>query len=129
MKLDIAKLIGNKARGIKHCDKILKEVNERGSASMRVGNTGVIIPVVKGDAMHSMISSIRAKLQYEINSIEVTNGLTPSRTLFPVPVGASPDQEEDAVALREELRKQKRKEYNRRYYERKKKEAAKSRGE
>lgn len=94
MKQLVAEAIGKKARGLKHCEKLLKIINEKGSVELNLGNTGVFFTVTKGDYMHTMISSLKGKLEHEINAIEITSGLKAvkegmrSRTM-PAPVGAS----------------------------------------
>ena len=92
MKSAVAEIIGRKARGLKHCDKLIKLINEKGRTEVKLGNTGVTFTVEKGDYMHTLIKSTRSNLEHEINAIEITRGLKEphvTHRAMPAPIGAS----------------------------------------
>ena len=88
MNYAIAEIIAKKAKGAKHCDKLLKTIEKDGNIEIPLSGTGVSLPVSKGDPIHTLLKSIHFKLLHEINAIEVTNGIT-DRSHLPAPVGAS----------------------------------------
>lgn len=69
-KFKLAEEIGVKARALKRCDKILKIVDKEGATNLKLGNTGIELPCVKGDVVYSLITNIRARLAYEIESVD-----------------------------------------------------------
>ncbi len=94
MNAKIATIIGKKAMSLKHCDKILDTVEKKGRVDIMLNNTGVTLPCVKGDALHTLIQSIKYKLVHEINAITVVETAAPVETpaprvrTIPAPVGA-----------------------------------------
>lgn len=92
MKNSVAEIIGKKARGLKHCTKLLKLINERGTIEMDLGNTGVSFTVTKGDYMHTLIKSKESALAHELNAIRIVMGagdLPGDGRFMPAPIGAS----------------------------------------
>ena len=87
MKHNIAEIIGRKAKALKHCDKVLAIVDKNGRTDILLGNTGIVLPCEKNDAMHVLLQSIRYKIAYELDSIKITSTPTAHRAL-PAPVGA-----------------------------------------
>lgn len=88
MKHDVAEMIGRKARALKHCDKIIQTIDKQGRTEILIGNTGVVIPCEKNDAIYTMLQSIRFKLIHEINSMEIVSKVNPSQRMLPAPSGA-----------------------------------------
>lgn len=89
MHIATAEIIARKTRGAKHCEKLLKSIDKKGDIDIPLGNTGVELPVSKGDPIHTLLKSIHFKLLHEINVIEVAKGVTENRGRFPAPVGAA----------------------------------------
>ncbi len=124
MERETAEIIAKKSRALKHCEKILKEVDKKGLKWVKFNNTGVEIKVTKGDAIYLRIQSTMYQLLDEIHSIEVANkaiSTTPTavptaRRIAPAPVGAAPITEEELA----DIKRAKKSEYNRRYYEKQK---------
>lgn len=86
MKRSDAELIGKKARALKHCVKILDLVDKRGSTEILLNNTGITIPCRKGDAMYTLLQSIKYALAHEINDIQVVS--MAHAKMLPAPTGA-----------------------------------------
>ena len=97
MNAKFATMIGKKAMSLKHCDKILDTVEKKGRVDITLNNTGVTLPCVKGDALHTLIQSIKYKLVHEINAITVVETAAPAEIpvtrarAIPAPVGACED--------------------------------------
>lgn len=72
MNGEMANIIEKKSRAFKHCDKILKQIEEKGTVEIKVGATGVTLPCTKGDSLHNLVISIRHKLAYELGSLDVS---------------------------------------------------------
>lgn len=89
MKRSDAELIGKKARALKHCVKILDLVDKRGSTEILLNNTGITIPCRKGDAMYTLLQSIKYALAHEINDIQVVS--MAHAKMLPAPTGACDD--------------------------------------
>lgn len=89
MKRSDAELIGKKARALKHCVKILELVDKRGSTEILLNNTGITIPCKKGDAMYTLLQSIKYALAHEINDIQVVS--MAHAKMLPAPTGACDD--------------------------------------
>lgn len=94
MNTKMASLIGKKATSLKHCDKILSTIEKKGRVDIVLNNTGVTLPCSRGDALHTLIQSIKYKLVHEINAISIVDASVPveappirSRAV-PAPVGA-----------------------------------------
>ena len=91
MKHKIAELIGNKARALKHCDKIIAIIDKQGRTDIMLGNTGVVLPCEKNDAIYTLLQSVRFKLAHEINSIEIVSRSNAPSRMLPAPNGACDD--------------------------------------
>ncbi len=65
-------------RAYKHLTKVLKEVDEKGRCVERMGATGVVIVINKGDALHLRYQSLHAEYAEKINSYNITH--TPTAT-------------------------------------------------
>lgn len=65
-----AEQIGRKARALKHCVKLIKEIDLKGQAIVTLNCTGVSFTVTKGDAMYFKIAATKANLASEIASYE-----------------------------------------------------------
>lgn len=123
MDKETAERIGKKSRALKHCEKILDQVDKHGSHKVILNNTGVEFIVHKDDAIYLRIQSTRCRLLEEIHLIEVSERVKvqptiPVRRTAPAPVGASALSAEELS----DIQRAKRREYNRRYYEKKRKE-------
>lgn len=88
MKFSVAEAIARKTKGLKHCDKLLKNIEKKGSIEIPLSGTGVVLPVAKGDAIHTLLQSIRFSLAHEINAIEIANSGSAPKRYAPAPVGA-----------------------------------------
>ena len=66
-----AEEIGKKARALKHCIKILTNIDKKGSAEIILNCTGVKFVVRKDDAMYLKLSTTRAQLEEEVASYEI----------------------------------------------------------
>ena len=88
MKFSVAEAIARKTKGLKHCDKLLKSIEKKGNIEIPLSGTGVSLPVAKGDAIHTLLQSIRFGLAHEINTIEIANNGVSSKRYAPAPVGA-----------------------------------------
>lgn len=121
MNNEIAEIIGKKARALKHCNKLLKEIDKHGKMEVPLGNTGVVFVVHKNDAIYTRIQSTKFQLLDEINSYEITQResvqrIMPARRTAPAPVGAAPI-EELSETQRAEIAKERQKAYNKTYRE------------
>ena len=105
MNLQSAKNIGRKARAYEHCVKLLQQIDKQGSATMKIGNTGIEFIVQKGDGIYLRLKTTLSSLTEELSLISKlkTCGSTP----LVAPIGAAPD---------EEVKREKKKEYYRSYY-------------
>ena len=63
--------IGRKARALKHCIKVLKTIDKKGSAEIVLNCTGVKLVAHKNDALHLKIATTKAQLEEEIASYEI----------------------------------------------------------
>lgn len=63
--------IGRKARALKHCIKVLKTIDKKGSAEIVLNCTGVRLVAHKNDALHLKIATTKAQLEEEIASYEI----------------------------------------------------------
>ena len=88
MKHKMAEIIGNKARALKHCDKVIATVDKQGRTDILLGNTGIVLPCEKNDAIYTLLQSIRFKLVHEINSIEIVSKANSTARMLPAPTGA-----------------------------------------
>lgn len=87
MNTSTAEFIGKSSRALKHCDQLLKKIEKTGEASIKLNATGLTLPCRRGDALHTLLMSERARLYHEINSFEVTPK-TRMKIRLPAPVGA-----------------------------------------
>ena len=62
-----ANQISMKSRALKHCDKLLNKIDKRGSVDVKLNNTGVVIHVERGDALHSRLQASRNEA-FKLNS-------------------------------------------------------------
>ena len=128
MNREIAEKISKKTRALKHCDKILTEVDKKGKKTILLNNTGVEFTVTKGDAIYLRIQSTKYRLLDEINSMEIVESAKNSspkpaanppitekvfRKRSPAPYGASATEEERLAYKRAKQR-----EYTKRYMQR-----------
>ncbi|MCM1237453.1 MAG: hypothetical protein NC489_45890 [Ruminococcus flavefaciens] len=127
MDIVTAETIGKKSKALKHCDKLLNQIDKNGSAKVKLNCTGVEFVVHKDDAIYCRIQRTKYALLDEIRSFELTTRSQraieqqqPTRRTAPAPVGAAPESE---VLSPEEQRKAKQREYSRRYYAKKKAQA------
>lgn len=97
MKHNVAEMIGRKAKALKHCDKVISTIDKQGRTEILLGNTGIVIPCEKNDAIYTMLQSIRFKLVHEINSIEIVSNMRPAQRMLPAPSGACDDVKQSAV--------------------------------
>ena len=88
MKRNIAEIIGGKARALKHCSKVLGIVDKQGKTDILLGNTGIVLPCEKGDAIYTLLQSIRFRLVHEINSIEIVTRPSTGTRMMIAPSGA-----------------------------------------
>ena len=87
MNTSTAEFIGKSSRALKHCDRLLKKIEKAGEAFIKVNATGLTLPCRRGDALHTLLMSERARLYHEINSFELTPK-TRMALRLPAPVGA-----------------------------------------
>lgn len=87
MNTSTAEFIGKSSRALKHCDQLLKKIEKTGETSIKVNATGLTLPCRRGDALHTLLMSERARLYHEINSFELTPK-TRTAIRLPAPVGA-----------------------------------------
>ena len=121
MDKKLAEAIGIKANALKHCDKLLGKIEKDGKVVVIIGATGVSIPVIKGDAVHSRLQSVRYQLMDEINSMEIVSKQKQSpifiqQRILPTPVGASDIFVGSPEETPEERKKRMQREYSKRYY-------------
>lgn len=94
-----AEVIGRKARALKHCEKLLREVDKNGQIEVKLGGTGMVIPCVKNDAIYTLFQSIKFQLVHEINAIEIVmdskskNSVVTTPRATAAPFGASDPEE------------------------------------
>lgn len=122
MDIVTAEAIGKKSRALKHCDKLLSQIDKKGEVWVKLNNTGVQFLVHKDDAIYCRIQRTKYALLDDIRSYELTTRSQraieqPVRRTAPAPVGAAPESE---VLSAEQQAKLKKAEYNRRYREKKK---------
>lgn len=121
MDIVTADTIAKKSKALKHCDKLLSQIEKHGEAKVKLNCTGVEFVVRKNDAIYNRIMATKYALLDEIRSYELTTRSQraieqPVRHTAPAPVGAAPESELSEL----EKKKRKRSEYNRRYYEKQK---------
>lgn len=66
-----AETIARKTRAMKHCMKLIKEINEKGSTVIKLGCTGVEFTVKQGDAMYFKLATTHAQLTEDVKSYEI----------------------------------------------------------
>ena len=91
--------IGRKARALKHCIKVLKTIDKKGSAEIVLNCTGVKLVAHKNDALHLKIATTKAQLEEEIASYEIVraSGLGSTAPTTPsAPPTLSPEEKEAA---------------------------------
>ena len=124
-----AQNISKKLGAFKHLVKKLKEIDTKGSAIIKINNTGVELVVRKDDAVYLRIQATKFALLDEINSYQITKkenvASSSIKRTAPAPVGASDiasslTNEEKLERRREQMRKASKK-----YYEKKKAEKTK----
>lgn len=86
MEFKFAEAIAKKHRALKHCNKLLAEIDKKGESKVILNNTGVTFVVHKGDAMYLKLSTTRAQLIEDIASYEIVK-----RETTPVEVVPSPE--------------------------------------
>lgn len=116
MDIMTADIIAKKSRALKHCNKLLNEIDKNGSTKICLGNTGVTFHVVKNDAIYLNIQKVKYDLLCDIRSYEtniraeeVTKKST-VRIAPPAPICAARTAEEILANYRAKQR-----EYQRRY--------------
>lgn len=142
MQRSAAEAIAKKNSALKHCTNLLAHIERYGSVDIKIGATGLVLPCKRGDAVHTLLQSVRFALIHEINSIEIVENARP----FVAPYGASeaaeaephphevsrvcpwcgkefvsahPTQKYCSHACASEARKKQNREYMREYYRRK----------
>lgn len=145
MQRSAAEAIAKKAGALKHCTNLLAHIDRHGGVDIKLGATGLVLPCKRGDAVHTLLQSVRFALIHEINSIEIVENARP----FVAPYGASeaaepelhshevskscpwcgkefvsahPTQKYCSHACASEARKKQNREYMREYYRRKARE-------
>lgn len=117
MNIQQAQAIGQKTRALKHCTKLLDQIDKTGEVSVKLNCTGVTFIVHKNDGMYLRIATTKAQLLEEIAAYEVIKGKKNSDENPPAAVSeAKPVQTEEEEAA---VRKQKKREYMRGYNARK----------
>lgn len=108
-----AENIGKTARALKHWNKVLSEIDKKGSASIKLNCTGSVLDVQKNDAVYLQLQATRARLIQELGSYEIVQKATSQRSLSrrfaPAPFGASSTALSDEEMA--ELKRQKSLEY------------------
>lgn len=108
-----AENIGKTARALKHWNKVLSEIDKKGSASIKLNCTGSVLDVKKNDAVYLQLQATRARLVQELGSYEILQRTTNPRSIrpryAPAPYGAS-------VALSDEEMSELKREKSREYY-------------
>lgn len=85
MQRSAAEAIAKKSSALKHCTNLLAHIERYGSVDIKLGATGLVLPCKRGDAVHTLLQSVRFALIHEINSIEIVENARP----FVAPYGAS----------------------------------------
>lgn len=102
-----AENIGKKSRALKHCNKVIAEIDKKGSATITLNCTGVIFTVHKNDAIYLQLQATRAQLIQEIGSYEIVRKASKpslSKRFAPAPVGSSIALTDAEMAALEEQR-------------------------
>lgn len=102
-----AENIGKKSRALKHCNKVIAEIDKKGSATITLNCTGVIFTVHKNDAIYLQLQTTRAQLIQEIGSYEIVQKASKpslSKRFVPAPVGSSVALTDEEMAALEEQR-------------------------
>jgi hypothetical protein len=89
MQRSAAEAIAKKSSALKHCTNLLAHIERYGSVDIKLGATGLVLPCKRGDAVHTLLQSVRFALIHEINSIEIVENARP----FVAPYGASEEVE------------------------------------
>lgn len=114
-----AENIGKKSRALKHCNKVIAEIDKKGSATITLNCTGVIFTVHKNDAIYLQLQATRAQLVQEIGSYEIVQKASKSslsKRFAPAPVGSSIALSDEEMAKLEEKR-QRGREASRKWYQ------------
>lgn len=119
MDIVTADTIGKKSKALKHCDKLIAEIDKKGFANVKLNCTGVEFTVRKDDAIYCRVQATKYALLDEIRSFELTTRAKraleqPIRKIIPAPVGAAPAQESEEEKIRR--KRAKNAEYQRRHY-------------
>ena len=85
MQRSVAEAIAKKSSALKHCINLLAHIERYGNVDIKLGATGLVLPCKRGDAVHTLLQSVRFALIHEINSIEIVENARP----FVAPYGAS----------------------------------------
>ena len=150
MNTKIAEEIGKKARAYKYAERLIDKVDKQGRVVVKFGNTGIVVPVEKGDVMYTFFQSVKYQMLHEMTALEVSSSqIAPrsERRSLPAPIGAAPavncndaveeegqnvDQQKTGKAYRQEYYQKHRESIlasQKAYRERKKAEKAKSQAE
>lgn len=94
MDIVTAANIGKKVKALKHCDKLLADIDKNGSRTIILNNTGVEFVVHKDDAIYLRIQATKYTLLDEIRSYELTTrsqraAAQTVRRTSPTPAGAA----------------------------------------
>lgn len=89
MERTSAEEIGQKARALKHCIKVISKVDKNGSAEIVLNCTGVKFVVKKNDALYLKIATTKAQLEEEIASYEIVRASNLGNNTSAVPETAT----------------------------------------
>lgn len=76
-----AEAIARKTKALKHCMKLIEEINKKGSTIIKLGCTGVEFVVKQGDAMYFKLATTRAQLMEDVKSYEIVQKATNPKVL------------------------------------------------
>ena len=105
-----AEIISKKARALKHCIKVLSQIEKKGSAVITLNCTGVIFTVQRNDAIYLQLQATKAQLVQDIGSYEIVQKTTQQKTFTrtaPAPVGSSVALSDEEMAALAEKRAKK----------------------
>ena len=65
-----------KVKALKHCNKLLKEIERNGKAVIKFNCTGLELVAEANDVLHMRLKTVQASLAEQINSYEIIKKAT-----------------------------------------------------
>lgn len=76
MERQTAEQIAKKVVALKHCNKLLKEIERKGKVVIKINCTGLELVAEANDVLHMRLKTLQASLAEQINSYEIIKKAT-----------------------------------------------------